>query len=323
MRSVHAIFIISITLLTVTIYSCKNKPAIVQVTTSEVTGIRQTGALSGGIITAGRKAQITSRGVCWDTREEPSIRNKHSTNGSGIGNYLSIISGLKPGTTYYLRAYVITPADTLYGNIISFSTEDYGSVTDIEGNEYRTITIGNQTWMARNLKVTKYRDGNPLKLIADSTAWSGMKSAAYCWYKNDESTFKDEYGALYNAYSVYNGKLCPTGWHVPGEDEWAVLAASTGGDILAGGNLKEAGTSHWVRPNTGATDLYKFTGLPGGLRYSDGVYRDLGFGAYWWTSTPASEERGIFTMAYYQDSILFRFNTVKQLGFSVRCVKDN
>jgi uncharacterized protein (TIGR02145 family) len=199
---------------------------------------------------------------------------------------------------------------------------NYGNMSDIEGNEYKTVTIGDQTWMAKNLRTTKYRDGTPIRLVTDSTAWAGLSSPGFCWYNNDESTFKTEYGALYNWYAIRNGKLCPQGWHVPTDEEWSILATYTGGEKIAGGNLKESGTSHWVRPNSGAKDISRFTALPGGLRYSNGIFHDLGFGAYWWSSTEYNDARGIFTFLYYQDSCMYRFDNEKKLGFSVRCLKD-
>jgi uncharacterized protein (TIGR02145 family) len=302
--------------------SCKNNSGQILITTTDISGIKQAGAVSGGNITSGKKINISARGVCWDIGTEPTILNELTIDGSGAGNYTSVLTGLKPGTSYYLRAYAITDKDTLYGNVVSFTTMDYGTVTDIEGNDYKTITIGDQTWMAGNLKTTRYRDGTPIPLVKDTAAWAALSSPGYCWYNNDKSTFKDKYGALYNGYAVNSNKLCPQGWHVPGDDEWSVLAAYAGGENFAGGSLKEAGTSHWVRPNSGATDKNKYTALPGGLRYSDGAFHDLGFSAYWWTSTQYSESRGIFRFLYYKDSCVYRFDNVKKIGFSVRCLKD-
>ncbi len=303
--------------------SCKTRPARIIVSTAEVTGISQSGAMSGGVVDARKAGSITARGVCWSISADPTIGDDHTLDGNGTGNFASILTGLKPGTVYYLRAYAITAADTSYGNTNSFTTQDYGMVKDIEGNEYNTITIGTQIWMAKNLGTTRYNDGKAIPLVTAPAAWAGLSAPAYCWYKNDEATYKDFYGALYNGYAVNTGKLCPEGWHVPTDIEWNVLTAYLGGEEIAGGKLKEAGTSRWVRPNSGATNKSNFTGLPGGLRYSDGEYHDFGFSGYWWSSTQYSASRAFFRFLYHQDSCIFRFDNVKQNGFSVRCLKDD
>jgi uncharacterized protein (TIGR02145 family) len=221
-----------------------------------------------------------------------------------------------------LRAYVIGGTDTIYGNVISFSTLDYGTVTDIEGNEYKTITIGTQIWMMKNLRTTRYNDGTAIPLVTDSAAWASLSTPAYSWYKNDEAAFKSTYGALYNWHTVNTGKLCPGGWHAPSDDEWTILTSNLGGESVAGGKLKEPGISYWVEPNEGATNESGFSALPGGFRYHDGVFFDLGFGGYWWSSEQYNSSDAFFRFLYYKDSTVFRFNNRKRNGFSVRCLQD-
>jgi uncharacterized protein (TIGR02145 family) len=195
-------------------------------------------------------------------------------------------------------------------------------VTDIEGNEYKTIRIGSQTWFLKNLKTATYNNGTPIPLVTDSTAWAGLSTPGYCWYDNDISSFKPTYGALYNGYTVNTGRLCPKDWHVPGDAEWTILTNYLGGEGSAGGKLKEKGTSFWVGPNTGATNESGFTALPGGLRYHDGSFHDFGFSGYWWTSTGLSQERSFFRYLDYEYSNIFRFDNLNRIGFSVRCVRD-
>jgi uncharacterized protein (TIGR02145 family) len=195
-------------------------------------------------------------------------------------------------------------------------------VKDIEGNEYNTIKIGDQTWMVRNLKTTRYNDGSAIPLIADGTAWAALSTPGYCWYENEASSFKPSFGALYNGYAVSTGKLCPTDWHVPGDADWTILTTRLGGENVAGGRLKEPGTSFWVSPNTGATNESGFTALPGGLRYHDGSFHDFGFGGYWWSSTEYSAVRAWFRYMDYEYNNVFRFDNLKKNGFSVRCVRD-
>ena len=138
----------------------------------------------------------------------------------------------------------------------------YGTVTDIDGNVYKTIVIGTQTWMAENLKVTNYNDSNSIPLVMDNSEWVALRKDAFCWYNNSEDTYKKVYGALYNAYTVSEGKLCPAGWHVPSVTEWETLCTYLGGDTVAGGKLKS--TIVWNSPNTGADNSSGFTALPGG-----------------------------------------------------------
>jgi len=200
--------------------------------------------------------------------------------------------------------------------------QEQQTVTDIEGNVYKTVKIGNQTWMAKNLKTTKFNDGTAIPLVAEGTAWAALTTPGYCWYDNDSASYKNLYGALYNWYAVNSDKLCPANWHVPSDAEWTRLANYLGGDIFAGDRLKETGTDFWVSPNTGATNESGYTALPGGLRYHDGVFHDFGFSGYWWTSTEYSSTRAYFDYMDYEYSNVFRFNNLKQNGFSVRCLRD-
>ncbi len=139
-------------------------------------------------------------------------------------------------------------------------------VTDIDNNHYEAVRIGSQLWMAENLKTTRYNDGTPIPLVTDSLEWDNLVTPAYCWYRNDPVTYGETYGALYNLHVVSTGILCPSGWHVPSDAEWTVLSDYLGGESVAGGKLKEAGTTHWYTPNAGATNETGFTALPGGIR---------------------------------------------------------
>ncbi|MBG0860023.1 MAG: fibrobacter succinogenes major paralogous domain-containing protein [Bacteroidales bacterium] len=304
------------------ISSCNEKQDSTTVGTSEITVITQTRAVSGGYVYSRNNRTVSSRGVCWSTTANPTILDYKTSNGKDTGNFISIITGLRPNTAYYLRAYITNTKDTLYGEIKSFTTPDYGSVRDIEGNEYKTITIGTQTWMLKNLCTTRFKDDTPIAQVSDSAKWASITTPAYCWYKNDEAAFESTYGALYNWFTVNTGKLCPEGWHAPSDDEWNILTSIYGGEKVAGGKLKERGMSYWVDPNSGATNESGFTALPGGFRYHDGVFFDLGFGGYWWSTEQHSTSDAFFRFIYYKDSAVFRFNNRKRNGFSVRCVRD-
>jgi len=205
---------------------------------------------------------------------------------------------------------------------VSPSEQTQYIVEDIDGNVYKTVKIGNQTWMTKNLKTSRFNDGTPIPLVTDGAAWAALTTPAYCWYNNDSVSYKNTYGALYNGYAVMTGKLCPTDWHVPTDEEWTKLIKYLGGESYAGDRLKETGTDYWVSPNTGATNESGYTALPGGLRYHDGIFHDFGFSGYWWTSTEYSDTRAFFRYMDYEYSNVFGFNNSKNIGFSVRCVRD-
>lgn len=210
----------------------------------------------------------------------------------------------------------------MYGNNISFSTEAYPTITDVERNIYNVITIGEQFWMAENLRTTRYNDNTKIPSVEEDSIWARLTTPAFSWYKNEEEAFKSSYGALYNWFSVKTGKLCPVGWHVPGDSEWTELSDYLGGENIAGGKLKVTGTDYWVDPNSGAANESGFSAFPGGFRYHDGKFFDFGLSGYWWTSTEFSEQRSYFRMLYYEDISIHRFDNLKKNGFSVRCVKD-
>ena len=194
-------------------------------------------------------------------------------------------------------------------------------VKDPDGNVYSVITIGEQTWLAENLKTTFFNDGIPILQITDTTLWKNTLSPACCLYNNDSVNI-DKYGVLYNWYAVNTKKLCPKGWHIPSDNEWTVLSDNLGGEDIAGGKLKETGTIHWNSPNSDATDESHFTGLPGGFRGPDGYYYDLGDYGNWWSSTTYSDYQAWCRWLSYNDAILGRSYYSKPSGFSVRCIKD-
>jgi uncharacterized protein (TIGR02145 family) len=197
-----------------------------------------------------------------------------------------------------------------------------GSVTDVDGNVYKTVTIGTQEWMAQNLRTTKYKNGDGLPNVTNYTDLGNLGSGTYCWYNNDNSS-EQPYGKLYNWYAVNDGRgLCPTGWHVPSDAEWTSLTEYLGGAGIAGGKMKEAGTTHWNSPNTGATNESGFTGLPGGLRITGGIFFSLGLSGVWWSSTESSSGNAWVRDLGYNNDDVSRANDDKRQGFSVRYVRD-
>ncbi len=302
------------------------------VTTTAISAITQTTAQSGGNVTSDGNATVTSRGICWSTSANPTIANNKTTDGIGINSFTSNLTGLTANTTYYVMAYAINSAGTAYGNQVSFTTTSggvTGTVTDIDGNVYNTVTIGTQVWMAENLRTTKYNDGTSIPNVTNEGLWNYSTTQGYCWYNNDVNN-KNTYGGLYNWFTVNTGKLCPAGWHVPTRTEWTTLTTFLGGENVAGGKLKEAGTTHWLSPNTGATNETGFSALPGGYRSSWGYFSISGIGAEggWWSSTDEPSLReGLQGIGYYW--LLSYNNSVSQapmnnfsFGYSIRCLKN-
>ena len=195
------------------------------------------------------------------------------------------------------------------------------TVTDIDGNVYHTVTIGTQTWMVENLNSTHYNDGVSIPCIIDNSVWKKMSTPAYCWYNNDVSN-KAIYGALYNWYAINTGKLAPKGWHVPTDAEWTTLTDYLGGESVAGGKLKEKGTSHWKSPNKDATNENGFSALPSGYRNYNGVFGNLGIDSGWWSSTVYDVVNSWGRGLNYNDGNLGSDYGTKCYGFSVRCLKD-
>lgn len=308
------------------------------VTTTAVSSRTFSSAVSGGTITDDGGGTISARGVCWSTEENPLITDSKTTDGAGMGTFTSTLTGLTPNTIYYVNAYAINEAGVTYGTQISFVTLPsgtivfnpnltYGSVSDIDGNTYKTIQIGTQTWMAENLKTTKFNDNTSIPLVTDNAAWSNLyatRSPAYSWYDNDPEVFKPIYGALYNYFVVEKGNLCPTGWHVPSHAEGVTLETFLGGEAIAGGKLKETGNTHWTYSfNTLATNETGFTALPGGIRdVGNGMFGGIGASGDWWSTTYESPGfLWIFSMSY-GDNKTYSSSSLENSGISVRCLKD-
>jgi uncharacterized protein (TIGR02145 family) len=204
------------------------------------------------------------------------------------------------------------------------SNVTYGTMTDQDGNVYKTLTIGTQTWMAENLRTTIYNDGTAIHNVTDNDEWLGLTIGAYCNYNNTTSVDTiATYGRLYNWYAVNTGKLAPTGWHVPTDAEWTQLADYLGGTSVAGGKLKETDTSHWNSPNTSATNETGFTALPGGGRGGGRPFGDIGGRGFWWSATEYDTAEAWARGIYYEYSKVIRYYNYKEFGFSVRFVRDN
>jgi uncharacterized protein (TIGR02145 family) len=196
------------------------------------------------------------------------------------------------------------------------------TIKDIDGNKYKTVTIGTQVWMAENLRTTKYNDGTEIPIVKDNDEWAKLSTPAFSWYNDDLKENGKVYGALYNWYAVNTNKLCPAGWHVSSDNEWMTLATFLIGGNKVGGKLKESGTTHWKSPNTGATNESGFTALPGGYRTFDGAFNYISISGYWWTSTEYNESTVLFMDLRYKFDNIYKYRSEKNCGFSVRCIMD-
>lgn len=310
------------------------------VETNEVTEITPTTATSGGTISSDGGATVTERGVCWSENQNPTIADNKTTDGSGAGSFTSAISGLTANTTYYVRAYASNSKGTGYGSEISFKTleDKYGTMTDIEGNNYNTVKIGTQVWTVENLLTTKYNDGTPIPNVTDDDEWSDLTTGAYCNYDNLESN-AEIYGRLYNWNAVNTGKLAPAGWHVPTDDDWTILenyliangynydgtldedkiakalCAKTNWELSV-----EAGTPGAAPENNNSTG---FAALPGGYRSgSNGAFNNVGENGSWWSATERSASNAYYRALGYNYGGLYRGGYYKGNGFSVRLVRD-
>jgi len=238
--------------------------------------------------------------------------------------------------------YIITSLVLVYFSCSDKSTEpdDDGNnysqadtVYDIDGNEYQTVTIGNQVWMVENLKVTHFRNGDPIPYIAGLAEWSDLFSPACCGYENSDSLV-EIYGLLYNWYAVSDThNLTPQGWHVSTDEDWKKLelflcmdtseinlSGQRGTD--QGGQLKETGLLHWKDYNMGATNSSGFTALPGGYRFFYGTFNNVGNLGTWWTLTERDSTKAWSRILSNSYAGVFRADYPKNYGFSVRCIKD-
>ncbi len=333
--------------------SCKpqEKPkTIPKVTTGDIAEITTTTATCTSKVTADGGAQVTARGVCWNTSEEPTLTDAKTEDGTGLGEYASNITSLTPNTTYYVRAYATNSEGTAYGEQRSFNTNQDAvgdTFTDSrDGNEYTTIQIGSQTWMAENLKYL------PSVVGPETGSQTESYYYVYGYDGTDVAEAKAEdhyktYGVLYNWPAA--SSACPAGWHLPSDAEWIQLETfladngynydgSTGGSGSYGVRSKIAkslaSTSGWNSSSgtgtgtVGNTDYpaYRnksgFTALPGGVRHNDGTFHHLGYFGYWWSSTESNTNDAWDRHLYYNDGGVLRYYSGKENGFSVRCVRD-
>lgn len=286
-----------------------------------------------GVEWQGGSDNLVDGGICYSTKPNPTCND--SVSAFDIKNIETAsdlwFGQLTPNTIYRIRAYLIqftgSSVRTFYGPEIEFTTLafdksiqfnpgiDYGSLSDIEGNTYRSVEIGTQVWMAENLRTSRLNDGTSIPKVTFSDPWWDVSTPGYNWCDKDSDNYSTTYGAMYNWYTVNTGKLCPTGWHVPSDDEWETLCAFLGGPGQAAHKLKETGSIHWDAPNDGATNESGFTALPGCSGNFCG----------WWSTTRMNPYDPALVWFYYivnNSPYLQRAESFGASDMNVRCMKD-
>jgi uncharacterized protein (TIGR02145 family) len=321
-------------------------PTVPVVETSGIHTVTQFTATAGGTVRDDGGSEISSYGVCWDTLHDPSIEGTHVSFSGGTFPFSTTIKNLEQGTLYYVKAYAINSTGLAYGNEVVFRTND-SPVTDIDGNVYPTVVIGEQIWMARNLAVTRYADGTPVPYTPEAEWWDSLEvdEPGFCYYNNSK-TNRNTYGALYTWSAAVNGMdsidpelepvqgVCPDGWHLPSDGDWKKLemflgmttpeADGEGWRGNVGGKLKSTGREFWLIPNEGATDEMRFSALPAGDRFPKGEYFNLHYSTFFWTSSGYDGDYAwARALGYYVNTIYRGHIDSKEFGFSVRCVRDD
>jgi len=294
--------------------------------------------------------EITGFGICWSDSENPDTEGclKELDPPGSTGEFDVTVSGLSASTKYYFRAFAVTNSLTVYSEEKAFTTRPAAEnmVLDADGNIYKTVKIGEQTWMAENLKSTMYSDKTPIPFVEDHVEWFDFtrESLGFCWYENVE-THGYVYGGLYTwaaATRAFDGiskieegeqGVCPDGWHLPSDGEWKQLEMYLGMSqdevdaikwrgLDEGGKLKQEGTGFWETPNSGAIDGVGFNALPGGYRHGSAEFTDVARTTRFWTSTTNGFGYVWYRGLDYDTAAVYRDYTGVYSGHSVRCVKD-
>jgi uncharacterized protein (TIGR02145 family) len=295
--------------------SFRTKADLPAVNTATVTSVTHNTAQSGGTITDDGGISITHKGVCWNTTGSPTVSDSHTDEGTGSGAFTSSITGLSANTTYYVKAYAQNSAGITYGNQLFFTTpHETGLLTDTRDNqEYLTVKIGVDWWMAENLN---YRDTGSVYYVNDSIQWADIYGRLYTW----TSMMKGAASSSVNPSGVQG--VCPSGWHVPSNAEWNVLISGLGGASVAGGKLKETGTAHWVPQNNYATNESGFTARPAGMVDAGLNSSNKGSDAYFWTTTESDGLNAYIIRLVENSAGVTNPSQSKTNHYSVRCKKN-
>lgn len=321
MRTIKLIFLIlSVSLIT----ACKkDKGDLSTVETYTPKYVASTSATIGCYVKSDGGSGIASCGVYLSSSQNAETSGTRFEMGNDTGLYLGRVSGLLPGTLFYMKAFAANAKGEAFGSEISFMTP--ATIKDFDNNVYETVSIGTQMWMVDNLKATHYQNGDLIGTTNPATLnITAETSPKYQWAYGGNENNVQIYGRLYTWYTITDTrKICPTGWHLPSDAEWTLLENTLGTYLIAGSSLKEAGNDHWKSPyNLDATDESCFTALPGGYRDSNGSFYMLQDNGYWWSVTQ-SQTNGSWVRSLSSNAInVARSGANNSFGLSVRCIKD-
>lgn len=261
---------------------------------------------------------ISAQGFVWGLQSDLSDGTSVSADTTGGSSAIEYaLSGLTADATYYFAAYATNASGTTYGDTLSFVAQEgpCGDLTSafFDGYDYSIVAIGTQCWFEENLRSDNYRNGNPMPTVTSDNSWSSASGGAQCSYDNEDS-YKSTYGPLYNWYAVNDDRgLCPSGWHVPTDEEWTTLEIYLGTDP---GDKMKSSPPDWDGSNSSG-----FSGLPGGYRASNGYFNLAGGMGVWWSSSPTSGGAWSRELKSSDDNV-DRPNDNHLTGLSVRCVRD-
>jgi uncharacterized protein (TIGR02145 family) len=291
----------------------------------------------GGKVWYDGSSKVSECVIYFGLYPNPDIGGTKFQIGNESGLFSDLLSGLNSNTTYFVKTYATNSSGTVLGPEVTFTSgqaSDYKSIKDLDGNKYYIVSIGNQVWMAENLKATRFNDGTLFPNITDDFAWETLNTPAYCWYNNNQG-FKSTYGALYNWYTIdtaSNGhrNVCPAGWHIPSDAEWIILVTNLGGEAGSGIKLKEAGEFYWYPSTNMGDNTSDFSALPGGKRSEkpvstfDGTstpFFYIGSIAAWWSNTSTLTDHELEVTV--DKSSADKYSSQKNGGYSIRCIKDS
>jgi uncharacterized protein (TIGR02145 family) len=309
------------------------EPELPTVVTLEPSDILPYSITANGAVLSDGHIDIASRGIVYALHPEPELSSGlgHTNQPGGIGEFSSILTPVWAETSLYVRAYATNALGTAYGEVLLVQTPDYencGIVTDTDGNDYKTVIIGQKCFLRENLRTARFRNGDAISNVQGDEEWRTANSPAWVNYQNNPA-YDKVYGKLYNWHAVNDERgLCPQGWRVTSREDMIILSEILGGGDVAGGKIKQSLNASqydqalWTAPNTAATNQSGFTGLPHGYRLGNGYFGGLGTSAYWRTSTLSGNQSYQF-YTYYDSEALSIDLFGHQDGDGVRCVKED
>jgi uncharacterized protein (TIGR02145 family) len=235
------------------------------------------------------------------------------------------VTGLTNGTSYTFTVIATNSVGNSAASTASTAVTlcPTSTITDIDGNIYPTVSIGNQCWMRENLKTSRYNNGDSIPIVTGTTAWRSLTTGGRSWYNNDSTTYENPYGNLYNWYAARESRdLCPTGWGVPTDAEWTTLTTYLGGLNVAGSKMKATGATYWSSQSAGTDNSSGFSALPGGYRGSGGNFFNVSNLAFFWSDTVFDANDAYLRNLDVTNGIVTRKEYSKLVGASVRCLRD-